>query len=372
MDKMKRTVIPWAAALLLGACSQPASDTAQTACEYAEPAPLNPPTYICYKAPSPIRVDGVLAPEEWEAIPWTGDFVDIEGDKQPKPTWQTRVKMTYDEQGMYFAAHMEEPHVWGTLTAHDAVIFQDNDFEIFLDPTGDTHNYMEYEVNALGTTWDLFLSRPYRDNPVVLNQFEFSGMQSAVHVEGTLNDPSDTDKGWSVEVFIPWASMLIERGKTMPAAGDQLRVNFSRVEWASEVKEGKYAKVPLPGEDKIRENNWVWAPTGEINIHKPEYWGYVQISSKVAGTGEDTFIEHPEEEVKWILRKLYYRQNAYAAKYHRYASSLDQLSPRAVCPEEIVKRLKLETTATAYEISLAMEDGTIWHIRQDGLVWSGK
>ncbi len=63
------------------------------------------------------------------AIPWTSDFVDIEGDKRPTPHFQTRAKMTYDDNGMYFAVLMEEPHVWATITEHDAVIFHDNDFE---------------------------------------------------------------------------------------------------------------------------------------------------------------------------------------------------------------------------------------------------
>ena len=58
--------------------------------------------------------------------------------------------MTYDDNGMYFAVLMEEPHVWGTITEHDAVIYQDNDFEIFLNPTNDTHNYLEYEVTGYG------------------------------------------------------------------------------------------------------------------------------------------------------------------------------------------------------------------------------
>lgn len=32
---------------------------------------------------------------------------------------------------------------------------QDNDFEVFLDPDGDNHNYYEIEINAHNTVWDL-------------------------------------------------------------------------------------------------------------------------------------------------------------------------------------------------------------------------
>jgi hypothetical protein len=46
--------------------------------------------------------------------------------------------------------------VWGMLVERDAVIFSDNDFEIFIDPDGDTHQCYELEVKALRTLWDLF------------------------------------------------------------------------------------------------------------------------------------------------------------------------------------------------------------------------
>lgn len=367
---MKKTFLATAplAALLLLSCNAPAAKEGNIT--YTPQPPFDPPTYVCYKAPAPIEVDGKLSPGEWDAIPWTTDFVDIEGTIRPNPYLQTRAKMTYDDKGMYFAALLEEPHVWATITEHDAVIFQDNDFEIFLDPTGDTHNYLEYEVNALGTVWDLFLTRPYRDNPQVLNNWEFAGMKSAVHVDGTLNNPKDTDKSWSVEVFIPWYSMYqVMRGKEMPNPGDQIRVNFSRVQWTTDVQDGKYTKIPIKGEDKIRENNWVWAPTGVINIHMPEYWGYVQISDKIAGQGESPFVKNPAAETKWLLRNLYYRQNQFAATFGHYATDIKELKPEELCPQEVVKQLEMHTTPSMYEISLPGPDGTVWHIRQDGFVW---
>lgn len=367
MRKAILSTLPIAAVLLLS-CNKPAP-TGQ-AIAYPVPASFNPPTYVCYKAPAPIQVDGKLSAGEWDAIPWTSDFTDIEGDKRPKPLLQTRAKMTYDDQGMYFGVLMEEPHVWATLTQHDTVIFYDNDFEIFLNPTNDTHNYLEYEVNAKGTVWDLFLTKPYRDNPQVLNNWEFAGMKSAVAVDGTLNNPNDTDRSWSAEVFIPWNSIYqVTRGKEKPTPGEQMRVNFSRVQWTTEVQDGKYVKVPIKGEDKIREYNWVWAPTGVINIHMPEYWGYVQLSDQVAGTAETPFVNQPAEAIKWLLRNLYYRQNEYAATFGHYATSVSDLKPEELCTPDQAQQLTLHTTPSQYEIALPAPNGEVWHIRQDGLVW---
>ena len=140
---MKKTVLTGSiAALLLLSCAQAPQEKGKDI-TYTPQPPFDPPTYVCYKTPAPIHIDGKLSDGEWDAIPWTDDFVDIEEDKQPKPFLQTRAKMAYDDQGMYFAVLMEEPHVWATITKHDAVIFHDNDFEIFLNQSNDTHNYLE-------------------------------------------------------------------------------------------------------------------------------------------------------------------------------------------------------------------------------------
>ena len=74
-------------------------------------------------------------------------LLDIEGDAKPEPRYRTRAKMLWDDAFLYVAAELEEPHVWATLRQRDTVIFMDNDFEIFIDPDGDTYAYYEIEVN---------------------------------------------------------------------------------------------------------------------------------------------------------------------------------------------------------------------------------
>src|SRR5262249_46783019 len=151
-----------------------------------------PRGYVCYRAAGPIIFDGKLDDAAWQAVPWTEDFVDIEGDRRLPPRFRTRAKMLWDDRYFYIAAELEEPHVQGTYTQHDSYIFhEDNDFEVFLDPDGDNHNYAELEMNALNTTWDLRLRKPYRDGGPAENSFEIPGLKTAVHVNGTLNNPHD-------------------------------------------------------------------------------------------------------------------------------------------------------------------------------------
>ena len=191
---------------------------------------------------------------------------------------------------------MEEPHVWGKLTERDAVIYKDNDFEIFLDPDGDTHNYYELEVNALGTEWDLILLKPYHDeDKVVIDSWDIPGLITKVHVDGTLNDPSDKDRAWSVEIAIPWKAFISNyRSNTPPEDGEQWKVNFSRVHWETDIIDGDYVKKDA------REFNWVWSPQGLIYMHMPEYWGLVQFSDRASSFKDTGF-----DQVKWALSQVY-------------------------------------------------------------------
>ena len=283
--------------------------------------PSDPPPrgYVAYRAMTPVKIDGALDDAAWAAVPWSDEFVDIEGDKKPKPRHRTRMKMIWDDEALYVAAEIVEPHVWATITKHDAVIFMDPDFEVFLDPDGDNHLYGELELNAKNTTWDLLLTKPYKDGGKAVNGWEIIGLETAVKVNGTINDPSDTDTGWTVEVKWPFSGLKeISAVSFPPNDGDQWRVGFSRVEWDIDIVNGQYVKVK--GKP---EYNWVWSPQGVIDMHRPERWGSVQFSTAKSGTA--TFKPDPDRTVKDDLNRLYYAQRAYREKNKSYAKSLADL-----------------------------------------------
>ncbi len=229
--------------------------------------------YACNRAAAPPRVDGRIDEPAWDAADWTGPFVDIEGEERHRPHLLTRAKMLWDDERLYVAAMLREPHVWGSIALRDEVVWRDNDFEVFIDPGGDGRDYFEIEVNALGTVFDLMLDRPYLDGGAARAAWDARGMLHAVHVDGTLNDPRDLDRGWSLEIAIPWAALAGESGGGLrPLAGESLRVNFSRVQWEHEVDGGSYRARPGAVED-----NWVWSPQGAVNMHLPRRWGVVEL-----------------------------------------------------------------------------------------------
>jgi len=339
-----------------------------------EAAPFAPKHYIAYRAASSIKIDGKLDEPSWTGAAWTDAFVDIEGDRRPQPRFGTRAKMLWDDEWFYIAAGIEEPDVWATLTERDSVIFRDNDFEVFIDPDGDTHAYYELEVNAFGTPWDLMLIKPYRDGGPAINGWNIDGLQVGVSVQGTLNRAGDRDRGWTVELALPWKILKeAAAGHQPPKAGDKWRINFSRVEWQTDVREGNYLKRTQPGStNALPEDNWVWSPQGAIDMHMPERWGYVQFSNSRAGSPSDTFVEDPNERIKWALRRLYYRQRAYRAAHSTYATTLDALNASNVRVDGKEFAPEMRTTASSYEITTAGFDGAVVHITSDGRTWVAK
>lgn len=268
---------------------------------------FNPENYIAYKTNEAIIIDGKLIETSWENAMWTNSFVDIEGDSKPKPTYNTQAKLLWNNEFLYIAAKLEEPHVWATLKQRDTVIFYDNDFEVFIDPNSDTHEYYELEVNAFGTEWDLLLTKPYRNNGRAIDHWSINGLQTGINVEGTLNNPTDIDSCWTVELAIPWDALKeCAHSPTPPKHNNQWRMGFSRVQWQTEIINGKYNKVINPETNKpFHENNWVWSPQGVIAMHQPETWGIVQFSKRIVGTENDTFIEKEEYYAGWLLYQIH-------------------------------------------------------------------
>ncbi|MFI5710769.1 carbohydrate-binding family 9-like protein [Kribbella sp. NPDC051620] len=225
------------------------------------------PRYPCHRTTTPLPLDGTLTHPAWEQAPWTSDFVDITGPDATTPRFRTRAKLLYDDQYLYVGGQLEEPHVWSTMTEPNTWLYEENNFELFLDPDGDGENYYEFEINPLGTTWELSLPKPYSEGGVPVDPDMLPGLRTALNIDGTLNDPADTDTGWTVEVALPWADLAkYNKFRTPPSAGDEWRMNLMRIEWDHEVVDGEYRK----GKE---QDFWVWSPQYVVDMHKPDQWG---------------------------------------------------------------------------------------------------
>lgn len=242
----------WLTCLILAA----ATTAATTA-----PAPAHPPTYSCPAAGSPIVVDGKLDEPAWAQAAWTDNFADIRGSDQAAPPLRTRAKLLWDDRCLYLAAELEENDIRGEMRDHDAPLWRENAFELFLDPDDDGRNYLELEINARGTVLDLVMTMPYKQKGRARMGWQVEGLKSAVQVDGTLNDPSDRDRKWMIELAIPWGAIKeLAPDSVPPPPNARLRMNMARMQYER-------------GAEQVQASTW--SPHGEVNMHMPPRWGYL-------------------------------------------------------------------------------------------------
>lgn len=241
-------------------------------------------------------IDGRLDEKAWMECAASSDFVDLISGSQA--IHSTRVKVLWDEINLYVGYAIEEPDVQAKFTQRDSPIYQDNDVEIFI---AGEDAYYEFEINALGTVYEgLFVwqsnyessglarlpsldrSRPevrwqpfngvgFKNHPRGLRwaflDWDFPGAQFATHVDGTLNDPSDRDRGWTVELAFPWQEMrILNRSrprKLPPQPGEIWRIDFSRF--------NQYKEAP-PAKDS---GGWALSYHAVWDSHIPECFPYV-------------------------------------------------------------------------------------------------
>lgn len=318
-----------------------------------------PPVYMCRRAKEKFELDGNIFKKFWEDAPFTDSFSDIEGEAAGCPRFETKAKMLWDDENLYFGAVLYGDEIWGSITKRDSVIFYDNDFEIFIDPDSDTHRYFEYEMNVLNTVWDLFLDKPYRDGGKPLNGWDIRNLRSAVSVSGEVNRADVKSRYWSVEVVIPF-SALFEMADALrpPIPGEYYRMNFSRVQWEVDKKGTDFIKRTDEMGCVLPENNWVWAPTGVVNIHYPELWGFVFFAD-----GEENYEIPIKEYLAWELRQLYYLSHQFRDKNGYFTSDLEKLGYHSK------KQVEVEATENMFEITIYDESLDIWiRISDDGKV----
>lgn len=354
----------WLAAVLSVTCFGTAAQDVSSGYEHLL---TTPESYVVPYTSQPPRIDGNLSDKAWQATSWTAPFTDIEGSRKPLPAYKTEVKMVWGDSCLYIAARLQDPHVWATLRQHDAIVYYDNDFEIFLDPDNDTHQYFEIEINPHNTVLDLFMSKPYRNGGQALISYDVPELRSAVKVAGTLNNPADRDSGWTVEAAIPFRAITVGNRWQAPQQGALWRVNFSRVQWQADVVKNGYQKKQDKQGRVLPEANWVWSPQGVINMHYPERWGYLQFTNDTLAP--QVFVLPAAEKRKRYLWLCYYKQKNFFSTHGRYAARLQDLgiAESLIVVDRLANRLHMEATARQFCVSITDANNTL-SVNDEGLI----
>jgi hypothetical protein len=150
-------------------------------------------------------------------------------------------------------------------------------------------------------------------------------------------------------------------------------VNFSRVEWRADSREGRYEKTIDPATGRaFPEDNWVWSPQGLVAMHYPEMWGFVQFSENVVGEEEEGFVPRAVESAKWALMQVYYRQKTIFGRHGAYSDDLIALDLEDPPVDGLAWPPEITTTPSMYEARLDIDEETTVHLSQDGHLWQSK
>ena len=315
-------------------------------------AVLTPPrSYDCFRAVDQIRVDGILDEASWLRAQPSEPFVDIRGEGYPTPVKETTVKMVWDYDCLYIAATLNEDNIVAHLTQRDTIIYHDNDFEVFLDPDGDAVQYFEIENNARGVVFDLMLDKSYRSKGTFFIPWNCEGLQLAVGLDGTLNKEDDTDRSWTVEMAIPFKALALNF--TNPREYSTWRINFSRVQHL------------VPGQP---EENWVWSPTGKVDMHMADRWGFLHFVDAPVGArmkgGHDL-----DMDAYKLLWAMFYAQLDHFGTKGRYIRDvkdfgLTDAERSCIGPKD---KISVEATSSQFLITLTLDNlRKTYSVDQDG------
>lgn len=187
-------------------------------CVFSQKADVFPPpaekrTYRLIHIPQAgIILDGNLDEQEWGRIESTSGFYQIDPNQGAAPTFQTSVKMFYDDDNIYIGAVCYDSLGGKELRSQglrrDFEFFENDFFGINFDTFLDEKTSLSFQINPAGALRDI----------QVFEDVLFERNWNTVW-EG---ETGITDSGWVVEIKIPWKSLRYPTGK------NTWGINFTR------------------------------------------------------------------------------------------------------------------------------------------------
>lgn len=238
-------------------------------------------TYLANQTPPPLaqvvvpriseppKIDGALDDASWRGaatvkLDWRFHPRHMPAFVALTPTVRTSAKLLWDDRYLYVGFECEDADAWATYTKRDAYLWEEEVVEVYLDPPGKGKHYKEFEVNPLGALIDLDIPAAVNGSPGDVPshlRWNSEGIRWAAKVQGTTDNRSDKDKGWTVEMAIPLGECLFAGDKVF--IGDRWRAQFYRIERAK-------------GSTNETAEFQAWSPTD--TFHRPERFGILHLA----------------------------------------------------------------------------------------------
>lgn len=215
------------------------------------------PTYEVLRATGPVPMDASWNKGVWASAPTIGPFANNR-DASPSSI-RTEAKLLYDHKFLYVAFRNIDTNIWATMTTRDAPLWEEEVDELFIQASTQSTNYIELEINPLGTIFDAYLLDIRK--PLHYESWNSEKLQSAVQVKGTV-DGKPGDKEWTSVIALPLED-VVTAPHTPPQPGDRWRINLYRIE-----------RLPVSA-------RLAWSPTLK-DFHVPARFGEIVFSDRTA------------------------------------------------------------------------------------------
>jgi hypothetical protein len=172
---------------------------------------------VCRWAAQAPTIDGKLDDPAWKDAAVIDRFPSFWQKTDPGPAHATKARLLWDRDALYFAGEMTDADVRAFGTRHNDHLWNGDVFELFFKPRPDRPEYFEFQVNPKSVLFEAaFLGR---NKPIdSFDKIAPMGMSAVARVDGTLDHPGDTDKGWTVEGRIPWTAFAPAYPRPEPGA----------------------------------------------------------------------------------------------------------------------------------------------------------
>jgi hypothetical protein len=190
----------------------------------------------------------------------------------------TKVQLLWDADYLYVRFICRDTEIYTPVHGHDAPLYQGDAVEIFLDPVGDSRQWIELEFNADNDTFEqLFLctAEPKYDSALCLTgdviardtwnilPWDLKGLRS----KAMRLLPATNEQDWIVDVAIP-AKVLLRRTGLKQFAPMTLRGDFLRYKYPPAEPGKPRELLPL---------NWSPVSSGRPH-HSPGAYGYINLA----------------------------------------------------------------------------------------------
>jgi hypothetical protein len=232
-----------------------------------------------FKTSTPVFIDGALSEAAWEQATSVELTDPVTGRT---PSARTRAKLLWTDSALVVGFQCDDTNILTQFSQRDELLWKDDVVEIFIAAGSLTETfggYTEIEVNARGAVLDLFVLRAVDGVPYPLPYKSYNlNIRAATRAQGSINDTTQTDTGWTAEIAIPLAELrhATPDSTVLPRDGERWQMNLFRINYDALATASQPARRELSA----------WSPTGQMKFHIPSAFGDLIFREKPTQAGK--------------------------------------------------------------------------------------